>query len=156
MMSRDLLCWILLSFLLISNVESETFLEKQKRIAEEHWKRDQEAQLKQEVSIEGDGGSEYYYYYGTEADQSEYEEQEEEAPPPPKKHGYQKSSSTFSRKPGPLSLSSLLGEFKDQLNCLTESELTHEVDRVVCLVLEPTLTTNIDWEGNDKSKNTSK
>jgi hypothetical protein len=137
-----ILCWAaLLSFFLIQNVKSETFLEKQKRIAEENWKRDQEQQqnVAATVAVDGESESEYYYYYETETNQAEYEKEKEEEPPPPppKKHGYQKSSTTFSRKPGPLSLSSLIGEFKEQLNCLTELELTREVDRVVSKIIHP-------------------
>ena len=138
-MKRNLmrLLWLLIYIFQIT--KSETFLEKQKRIAEEQWKREQEKQQQQEVVIdgEGEGGeAEYYYYYETdETPNNEYEHEIEEdlPPPPPKKNGYQKASATFSRQPAPLSASSFVHEYQEKLNCLTQKELLHELDRVVCL-----------------------
>jgi hypothetical protein len=118
---------------------SETFLEKQKRIAEEQWKREQQKQEQHEATSDGEGGeAEYYYYYETDENPSgeyEYEVEEEPPPPPPKKNGYQKASATFTKQPAPFSTLSFVAEYQDKLNCLTQKELNLELDRVVCSLI---------------------
>jgi hypothetical protein len=119
---------------------SETFLEKQKRIAEEQWKREQQKQEQHEATSDGEGGeAEYYYYYETDENPSgeyEYEvEEEPPPPPPPKKNGYQKASATFTKQPAPFSTLSFVAEYQDKLNCLTQKELNLELDRVVCSLI---------------------
>lgn len=142
MMKISILMWIIAE--MIGKSSSETFLEKQKRIAQEQWKYEQEQQLKKQTTVSNDGESaEYYYYYeGSESqynNQQEYE-YEEEVPSPPKKHGYQKATVTYSKKVDPLSVALLVKEYQEQLNCLTKKEIDAELNRVVSIsvnILKP-------------------
>lgn len=130
---RGLCC--LIYFCQVTN--SETFLEKQKRIAEEQWKREQEGGIRTNGQDEGGGAggeAEYYYYYETDENaKNGYEIEENIPPPPPKKNGYQKTSASVTRQPEPFSVVSLINEYKEKLNCLTQKEIGLELDRVVWL-----------------------
>ena len=135
---------LLLSYLNVLNCDSLSFLERQKKLAEEQWKRDQERaergikesnEVEKEKEEEGEVIEYYYYYEGNEGEEEQKKKSDNNNPinPPiqPKKFGYQLSTTTLQRNIIPFTLLTIITEWKEKSLCLTELEIESEIDRVV-------------------------